>query len=112
MRELTNITGESFQRHIVTLDGGEIVFDLRFYPPIQQWCFDVSFKDKAVKGVKLSLGVLHINNANFPFDFVVLDQSASGIDPFKVDDFSLDRCKIYILDPAELEAFRGVTVEI
>ena len=112
MREITNITGDPSQRHIILLDGNEIIFDLRFYPTIQQWFFDVEFISESVKGVKLSVGVLHINNTNLPFDFVVFDLSASGIDPFKVDDFEAGRCKLYIIDPAEMETFRGVPVEI
>lgn len=111
MKELVNITSDPFQRHIVLLDEEEITIDLRFYPTIQQWFFDISYKTKAVNGVKLSLGVLHINNTNMPFDFIVVDQSANGIDPFKVDDF-MDRCRLYMLDSSEMETFRGVPVAV
>ena len=112
MREITNVTGDPSQRHIIDLEGNEITLDLRFYPTVEQWCFDVTYKDKSVKGVKLSLGVLHINNTNLPFDFAVLDMSNTGIDPFKVDDFEILRCQLYILDPDDMETFRGVPVEI
>ena len=112
MREITNITSDPSQRHIIDLEGNEITLDLRFYPTIQQWSFDVLYKDQSVKGVKLSLGVLHINNTNFPFDFAILDASNTGLDPFKSDDFSILRCRLYILDSDDMETFRGVPVEI
>ena len=112
MREITNITSDPSQRHIIDLEGNEITLDLRFYPTIQQWSFDVLYKDQSVKGVKLSLGVLHINNTNFPFDFVTLDASNTGLDPFKSDDFAILRCRLYILDPGDMETFRGIPVEI
>jgi hypothetical protein len=112
MRQITNITGDPSQRHIIDLEGSEITFDLRFYPTVEQWCFDVTYKTKSVKGVKLSLGVLHINNTNLPFDFVVLDLSKTGLDPFKVDDFEILRCQLYILGPDDMETIRGVPVEI
>lgn len=110
MREITDITEDANQRHLISLDDGEIIFVLRFYPTIQMWSFDVDFQDKEVKGVKLSLGVLHIINENYPFDFVVTDLSGNGVDPFRVDDFSGGRCKLYILDPADMEQIRGVPV--
>ena len=112
MREITNITADPSQRHIIDLNGNEITLDLRFYPTVEQWCFDVTYKEDSVKGVKLSLSVLHINNVNLPFDFVVFDSSNAGLDPFKVDDFDVLRCRLYILDPEDMETFRGVPVEI
>ena len=110
MREIVNITEDANQRHLIALDDGEIIFALRFYPTIGQWCFDVDFQGKSVKGVKISLGVLHILSQNYPFDFIVLDLSGDGVDPFKVDDFSGGRCKLYILDPDDMEEVRGVPV--
>ena len=112
MKQITNITNEPNQRHIIPLDDSEIIFTLRFYPTIQQWCFDVTWDGKAIYGVKLSTGTLHITNTNMPFDFIVSDESLNGIDPFKIDDFQAERCKLYMLDADEMESFRGVPVEI
>ena len=112
MREITNITDAPHQRHTIVLEEKEIVLTLRFYPTIEQWCFDVEYDGHIVNGVKLSLGVLHIRNSNFPFDFVVINGSRAGIDPFKLDDFVSERCRLYIVDPAEMEIIRGVPVEI
>jgi hypothetical protein len=112
MIEITNITDEPNQRHIIPLNDSEIIFDLRFYPPIQQWTFGLEWGDKTVKGVKLSTGVLHITNTNLPFDFIVTDSSNFGVDPFRIDDFQVGRCALYMLEPDEMEQFRGVPVEI
>ena len=113
MRQIVNITQTANQQHTIALEDQEITLSLRFYPTIEQWNFDVEFKEKKVIGVRLSLGTLHIISANLPFDFIVIDGSGEGIDPFKVDDFVVDgRCKLYILDPAEMELIRGVPVEI
>lgn len=112
MREIVNITEDANQRHLISLEDGEIILELRFYPTIQQWSFDIDFQDKIIKGVKVSLGVLHILNENYPFDFICLDLSGQGVDPFRVDDFSEGRCKLYILDPEDMEDVRGVPVEI
>ena len=113
MRQIVNITQSADQQHTIALEDQEIILSLRFYPTIEQWNFDVEFKEKKVLGVKLSLGTLHTVSANLPFDFIVLDGSGEGVDPFKVDDFVTDgRCKLYILDPEDMEEIRGVPVEI
>jgi len=110
MREIVNITEDANQRHLIALEDGEIILVLRFYPTIQMWAFDVDFQGKETKGVKLSLGALHIINQNYPFDFVLTDLSGNGVDSFRIDDFSDGRCKLYILDPDDMEAIRGVPV--
>jgi hypothetical protein len=73
--------------------------------------FDAEFSDKQVYGLKLSVGVLHMISQNQPFDFVCVDRSGEGIDPFKRQDFSGGRCEIYMLEPGEMEQIRGVEVQ-
>jgi len=112
VKKITNITNEAHQQHIIPLNDSEIIFNLRFYPTIQQWCFDVEWQDHVVTGVKLSVGVLHITNTNLPFDFVITDESLNGLDPFQIGDFESGRCNLYILNPVEMETYRGVPVAI
>jgi hypothetical protein len=47
---------------------------------------------------------------NQPFDFVCVDLSGNGIDPFKRQDFSSGRCEIYMLEAADMEQIRGAAV--
>ena len=113
MRQIVNITQTANQQHTIALEDQEITLTLTFYPTIEQWNFDIEFSGKRILGVKLSLGTLHIISANLPFDFIVIDGSGEGIDPFKIDDFITDgRCKLYILDPDDMELIRGVPVAI
>lgn len=112
MREIVNISEDAKQRHLISLEESEITLILKFFPTVQQWFFDVEYKLKWTYNVKLSLGVLHIQSRNYPFDFIVTDKSGSGIDPFRINDFNSGRCKFYILDPAEMEIIRGIAVEI
>jgi hypothetical protein len=73
--------------------------------------FDAEFGNKQVYGLKLSVGVLHMISQNQPFDFICVDKSANGIDPFKRQDFSSGRCEIYMLESGEMEQIRGVEVK-
>jgi hypothetical protein len=112
MRSIDDITDETIQRHIIQFEQDEIVFVLRFHPFTEMWTFDLTYKDKSANGVKLAVGVLHIRSENFPFDFVVSDESGTGLDPFRSFDFSEGRNILYILDAADMAGIRGTTVQI
>jgi hypothetical protein len=64
-----------------------------------------------VYGLKLSVGVLHMLSQNQPFDFICVDKSGNGIDPFTRTDFSGGRCEIYLLEAADMVQIRGVEVQ-
>jgi hypothetical protein len=102
MRRIQNITDESIQRHTVLFEESEITLTLRFYPKTEHWTFDAEYNGKAVYGLKLSLGVVHMVSQNQPFDFAVVDRSGQGVDPFRIDDFSSDRCRLYLLDANDM----------
>ena len=111
MRRLTNITAEPHQRHVILFNDSEIRLTLRFHELLQFWTFDVEYKGRTAIGVKLSLSTLHIESSNLPFDFLVYDNTQTGLDPFKADDF-LERCNLYILEPEDMQNIRGAPVEI
>lgn len=108
--QIENITDEAYQGHIIVFEEDVIELDLRFYPTTQIWCFDVTYKEKSVSGIKLSAGVLHMRSQNFPFDFVV--ETTQGIDPFRINDFSDGRCSLYMVTREEMEAVRDAPVPI
>ena len=45
------------------------------------------------------------------FDFICIDRSGNGIDPFTRQDFSGGRCNIYMLEAADMEQIRGAAVQ-
>lgn len=107
MKRITNITDETIQRHIIVFEESEIILTLRYYPKTQHWTFDAEFAGRAVYGVKLSVGVLHMTSQNQPFDFFVTDRSGNGIDPFQINDFTSGRCRLYMLETEEMVAVRA-----
>lgn len=110
MIEIQNITDEAFQDHIIAFGDAEIEVSIRFFRVVEIWTISVTYNGKSVDGVKLSLGTLHVRNENWPFDFVVRDNSTAGIDPFKVNDFSDGRCSLYMFEAADMETIRGYPV--
>jgi len=108
--QIENITNEAYQSHTIVFEEDVIELSLRFYPTVQIWCFDATYKEKSVLGVKLSAGILHMRSQNFPFDFVV--STTEGIDPFRTTDFSAGRYKLYLVTREEMEAVRDAPVSI
>lgn len=112
MRKIATIGDEAHQRHEVLFMDEIIYLELRFFSLVQTWQMSITYKDETLNGVKLSLGVLHLKGLNLPFDFVVIDNSGTGVDPFSIDDFSKERCNLYMLEPEDLEQLRGYKVEV
>lgn len=112
MIEVMNISDFPFQRHTIITPDAPITLDLRFYPRVGFWTVGIQYKNKTIKGVKLATGVLHMRSQNLPFDFIVVDASNNGIDPFKADDFSSGRCRLLMLERADMGVIRGQPVPI
>jgi len=111
MIQIENIGNEGFQEHTIPLPNGDILLSLKFLSSVQFWQMSVTYNDKAVNGVKLSCGVMHMRSRNFPFDFIVEDTSAAGLDPYKAEDFTTGRVVMYLIEPAEMAEIRGQIVE-
>lgn len=109
---IENITDEPHQRHTIVFQESEINIILRYYPIVEMWTIDIGYKTKVAYGFKLSNEVLHMRSKNLPFDFVVQDNSGTGLDPIRLDDFVTNRCSLYMLDADDMELIRNAPVEI
>jgi hypothetical protein len=112
MLKILNIGDETYQRHLILFEEQEIELKLRYLATQEIWVMDIKYKDTQILNVKLSINVLHIRNFNLPFDFIVIDNSGEGIDPFLKDDFKSNRCTLYLVEASEMEEIRGLKVEI
>ena len=108
--QITGITDESRQRHILLQNDEEITLTLNFYQVAEFWSFDVSWRGETYEGFMLSLGVLHIRELNWPFDFFVSLTDSSGQAPFRLGDFSEGRCELYFVTAGEMQELRGLEV--
>lgn len=108
--QIENLGSESYQIHNVIFEQSQVVIDLFFSPVVERWFFDVSYNGFSAKGIAVSLGTTHIKELNQPFDILCEDTSGLGIDPFQLDDFSSDRCRLYLLDRDDMFQLRGFDV--
>lgn len=112
MRTIENISADAYQRHLIPLGDEFITVDFKFLSTVTIWQIYVTYKDKSINGVKLSVGCPHVLEQNWPFDFYIVDNSENGIDPYRLDDFSEGRCTFVVLDPDDVEEVRGYPVEL
>lgn len=112
MRLIENLSSDPDQRHTILFEESEIILRLRFLPVVAEWYYDAEYKDWSVKGIKLSLGVLHQQSQNQPFDFAIFDTSKSGLDPFRRDDFADGRIQLYLLEADDMTEIRGQDVPV
>lgn len=108
--QIVNVTDEPRQRHVLLVGDDEIILVLNFYEVAQFWSFDVTYRNESYYGFMLSLGVLHIQALNWPFDFFVSNTDTSGIAPFRLGDFSEGRCELYFVSAEEMQELRGLEV--
>lgn len=108
--QITGITEEPRQRHILLVRDEEIIVTLNFYQTSELWAMDVSWRGETFYGFMLSLGVLHIRALNWPFDFFVSTTDDSGLAPFRLGDFSEGRCELYFVTAEEMQELRGLEV--
>lgn len=112
MQEILNIDDSAYQKHFLIFEESEIILELRYLSPVQQWFISAEYKNRSIKNAKLSCGSIHMRAKNFPFDFFVVDNYGYDVDPFRLTDFSDGRCTLYLLDASEMQTIRGTSVEI
>ena len=90
--KIENITAEPFQRHEIITDNGNVIITLKFHDVIAIWTIDAERNGRTVQGVKLSVGVTHIQSSLLGVDFIVYAQG--DVDPYKLNDFESGRCSL------------------
>ena len=108
---IDNISAEPVQRHTFVYNDVSAEFVIRYSQQVEQWTFDCTIGSKSIFGAKLSVGTLHMVSRNMPIDFIVTDNTGSGIDPFKLNDFVSKRCSLYLVDDEGMAEIRGQEVE-
>ena len=105
MRLIDKLTDDAAQSYtLLTGDGEQITFSLRYRPAIQGWFFDLIWKNYTVNGIRLvnSINLLRQWHDIFPFGLAVT--STDILDPLYIDDFTSGRIKVYLLSTVEILA--------
>lgn len=113
MIKLTDLNDNAKQKFFLPLDLQEKVqFRLYFMPTQSAWFFDFNYKDREFNGNKLVLGanILRMYKNIIPFGLMV--SADFHIEPFKLDDFSSGRVKLYVLEKEDVSFVEGKVFNI
>lgn len=90
------ISADPIQQIRIKIPTGDVQLTLKYYATCGFWAVDAIRNGLGVYGVNLCLGVKHIASSLLDIDFVVIDNSNLGLDPFKLDDFESGRCSLLV----------------
>jgi len=107
MRKI-QIDNDEHQEFVVPFEGNNVNIVMNFRQG--SWFMSVSYKNKAVNGIRVASAVLLLMGLNLPFDIIVDDKNLLT-DPFSVDSFSSGLFDFYFIDRYELAELRGYKVE-
>ena len=109
MRFLVEITSNPHQTYNLKTDEGDnITITLRYCPSQQMWMLNTSYKSLwTLNGIKVvdDINILKQYENIIPYGISCI--SDDFIDPFLVTDFSTQRCKLFLLNSADILAYKA-----
>ena len=102
------LTEDIHQSNLIPFEDDFITLEMKFIENC--WFANVSFKGKAINGVRLVSGVLLCSSMNFPFELVI-DDKGLELDSFSIDSFTSEVFDLLLLDRSEITTLRGYDVE-
>lgn len=103
MLYINKLTTDPQQQIILTgLPGISVQMTLRFMPRISRWVMGLTYQDFELEGlcVTTTPNMLRQYRNRIPFGIMCI--SASGLDPFTVNDFASQASNLYLLDSADV----------
>lgn len=108
MNLVDTISDDANQLLQVVLDTGETVqLELVFRPAIQRWSISVLASSIEIDGLNLCVFPNILRAWRQVIDFGLACIADDGVDPFQLDDFSTGRCRLYVLDAADVSAIEA-----
>lgn len=106
-----DVTNDPFQEFLIDIEDFTLRFELKYLSMIESWQMSI-FRDeiKIISNRKLSLGNFNLSTDNQPYNIAITDNLNTGIDPFKLDDFSSDRVSLFLVERSENIDIKGYDV--
>ena len=114
-RQIDTIGLEAKQILKIDFNGKQIEIALEYFSSVQQWIFDITYQSFIRKGLTLSFAtnLLGAYNNILPFGLLCLPSDPKDtVEPFlcdldqEINDFTLDRVRLYIYSIGEEEALK------
>jgi hypothetical protein len=108
MLYINKITNDPQQQMNLTgIPGVTIKMTLRWMPRIQGWIAGFALGSTIIEGVQVVTGanMLRQFKNNIPFGIACL--TASGLDPYTINDFATQAANLYLLNAADVAALES-----
>lgn len=76
---------------------------MRFIPSQELWMMDVAYNDFSTKGLIVTQSPNMLRGYKNLIPFGIVCQTIDNLDPHFIDDFAIQRARLYLLDAAEVE---------
>lgn len=105
---INKITADPQQQiNLTGIPGSTIVMTLRFMPRIQQWIAGFVLGTQNVQGLTVTTSPNMLRQFRNVLPFGIACLTASGLDPFKIDDFSTQAANLYLLNASDVIAIEA-----
>jgi hypothetical protein len=105
------VTNDPSQEFLIEIEDFTLKFELKFLSMIESWQMTL-YRDevKIISNRKMSLGNFNLFTDNQPYNIAITDNLNTGIDPFKLDDFSSGRVSLFLVERSENIEIKGYDV--
>lgn len=105
MRYLNKVNDSAYQRFFLTGNPGQrITMTLRYLPSQQLWSADFVYGDFVLNGIIVTASPNILRNYSNIIPFGIACTTIDGLDPYYLDDFTLQRANLFLLTRDEVQA--------
>jgi hypothetical protein len=104
MLYINHLTDDAQQQTYITgIPDITINFTLRFLPRIQTWIMGVSYNDFSAQGIPVTTSPNILRQFRNQIPFGIACVTASGLDPYTVEDFLTQASNLYLLNSTDVQ---------
>lgn len=108
MIQVTNITDDFYQQQTVNLDGGALVFSIRYYPQQQSWFLEqLEYAGIIIQGLRIGTIPNFLRQFKNSLKIGMACYTSDNFEPKLQQDFSSGYATLYVLTEADVVALEA-----
>ena len=95
------------QANLTGIPGVSIGLTLRFMPRVQRWIMGLTYGTESIQGIAVTTSPNMLRQYRNIIPFGIACLTASGLDPYTVNDFANQASNLYLLNAADVAAIEA-----
>ena len=95
------------QANLTGIPGLTIGLTLRFMPRIQRWIMGLTYNGQSIQGIAVTTSPNMLRQFRNIIPFGISCVTATGLDPYTVEDFANQASNLYLLNAADVAAIEA-----